>query len=106
VPALRIGSADASRIMEFAIRNRLPTIGCVSTLYVPAGVLLFYTPSIDEQFQRLAGYVDRILKGARSAELPVEQPTRFELFVNAKTARALGLALPASLLHRADRVIE
>ena len=102
---LRIGAADAERIMEFAVRNRLPTIGSVSSLYVPAGVLLFYTPNVAEHWKRAASYVDRILRGAKPADLPVEQPTKFDLVVNMKTARALGLTIPASLTLRADQVI-
>jgi len=103
---LRIGPADAERIMDFAVNNRLPTIGSVSSLYVPAGVLLFYTPNVAEHWQRAASYIDRILKGAKPAALPVEQPTKFDLVVNMKTAKALGLTIPPSLLLRADQVIE
>jgi putative ABC transport system substrate-binding protein len=101
-----ITRADADRIVAFASTNRLPTIGSVSPSYVEAGMLLHYTPSIAEQYQRVASYVDRILRGARPADLPVEQPTRFELLVNLETARSLGLTVPAPLLLRADRVIE
>jgi putative ABC transport system substrate-binding protein len=103
---LRIGPSDAERIMAFAIKNRLPTIGSVSSLYVPAGVLLFYTPNIAEHWQRAASYVDRILKGAKPADLPVEQPTKFDLIVNMKTAKALGLTIPPSLILRADQIVE
>jgi putative ABC transport system substrate-binding protein len=102
---LRIGPPEAARIAGFAARHRLPTLGSVSTLYVPAGVLFFYSHSLLEQFQRLATQVDRILKGARPADLPVEQPTKFELVVNVNTAKAIGLELSPSLLLRADRVL-
>jgi putative tryptophan/tyrosine transport system substrate-binding protein len=103
---LRITPAGAERIMEFAIKHRLPTLGAVSLLYPRVGVLFFYSHSLAEQFQRLAAYVDRILKGAKPADLPVEQPTKFELIINLKTAKALGLTIPSSVLARADQVIE
>jgi ABC-type uncharacterized transport system substrate-binding protein len=78
----------------------------VSRLYVPAGVLLFFTPSVPEHYQRLASYIDRILKGGKPSDLPVEQPTKFEVILNNRTAKALGLTIPSSLLLRVDQVIE
>ena len=94
-----------ARIAELALRSRLPTISG-ETGYAQAGGLMDYGPNIVESWQRAALFVDKILKGAKPADLPVEQPTKFELIINLKTAKALGLTIPPSLLLRADQVIE
>ena len=93
------------RIAELALKSRLPTISG-ETGYAKAGGLMDYGPNIIDSWQRAALFVDQILKGAKPADLPVEQPTKFELVINLKTAKALGLTIPPSLLLRADQVIE
>jgi putative tryptophan/tyrosine transport system substrate-binding protein len=93
------------RIVRFAAAQRLPTIYQVKENVIDGG-LISYGPSLPDLFGRCARYVDRILKGAKPGDLPVEQPTKFELAINLKTARALGLTIPPSLLLRADQVIE
>jgi len=93
------------QIAEFAIKNRLATI-FANREYVEAGGLMSYGESVAEFMRRAATYVDKILKGAKPAELPIEQPTRFYLVINLKTAKALGLTIPQSLLLRADEVIQ
>jgi putative ABC transport system substrate-binding protein len=93
------------RIAELAIAHRLPTM-CQGRLFVEAGGLMSYYPNHEDTWRRATVYVDKILKGARPADLPVEQVTKFELVINLKTAKALGLTIPPSLLQRADQVIE
>jgi putative ABC transport system substrate-binding protein len=98
-------SSQAPRIASLAARNRLPAVH-EHQGFVEAGGLMSYGPSHRETFRHLAVYVDKILKGSKAADLPVEQPTKLELAINLKTAKALGLTLSQSLLGRADRVIE
>lgn len=105
VVSSRLMTRERRRILEFATTHRLP-MATGWGAWAEAGALLTYGPNIDEIVRRSAGYVDKILRGARPADLPVEQPTRFELVVNLKTARMLALPVPQSLLQRADRVIE
>jgi len=94
-----------TRLVELAAKARLPAIFSASE-YVRAGGFMSYAPNFLYNFRRAAVYVDKILKGAKPADLPVEQPTKFELVINLKTAKALGLTIPPSLLARADQVIE
>jgi putative ABC transport system substrate-binding protein len=93
-----------TRIIDLAAKNRLQAI-YPTTDYAEAGGLMSYGPDISDNFRRAAVYVDKILKGARPADLPVEQPTKFELAVNLKTAKQIGLTIPPNVLARADRVI-
>jgi putative ABC transport system substrate-binding protein len=92
-------------VLEFAAKNRLPAVYGLREL-VPEGGLMSLSPSLAEIASRGAFYVDRILKGAKPADLPVEQPTKFELVINLKTAKALGLTIPPSVLLRADEIIQ
>ncbi len=94
-----------AKLIELAAAHRLP-MTCETTLFVVEGCLMAYGPDFTQMSRRAATYVDRILKGAKPADTPIEQPTKFELVINLKTAKTLGLTIPPSLLARADQVIE
>ena len=100
-----VGFANRGQIASFAQKNRLPSMYAQKE-YVDAGGLMSYGPSTPDMYRRAATYVDKILKGAKPTDLPVEQPTKFELVINVKTAKVLGLTIPQSLLLRADQVIQ
>ena len=97
--------ARAAQIVDLAMTGRLPALYPYS-IYPEAGGLMSYGPDLRDGARRAAGYVDKILKGVRPADLPVEQPTKFELIVNLKTANALSLSVPQSVLVRADQVMQ
>jgi putative ABC transport system substrate-binding protein len=94
-----------ARIASLAVKGRLPTVSGAREM-AEAGILMTYGRSLPYEFSRAAAYVDKVLKGVRPADLPVEQPTKFDLVINTKTARALGLTVPPPLLARADQIIE
>jgi putative tryptophan/tyrosine transport system substrate-binding protein len=98
-------SGERKRLVDLAAKNRLPTMFSFRG-YVDAGGLMAYGPNLADLARRAATYVDKILKGAKPGDLPVEQPTKFELVINLKTAKALGLTIPPSLLGRADEVVQ
>src|SRR5258705_13338065 len=96
---------DAIRLVDLTAKHRLPAV-YTNREFVDAAGLMAYGPSVADLYRRAAAYVDKILKGTKPGDLPVEQPTKFELVVNLKTAKAVGLTIPPSLLQRADQVIE
>jgi putative ABC transport system substrate-binding protein len=98
-------SGSSKSIAEFATQNRLPAISAFRE-FAESGGVLSYGPNLREFYLRAAFFVDKILRGAKAADLPIEQPTKFELLINLKTAKALGLTIPQSLLLRADEVIQ
>jgi putative tryptophan/tyrosine transport system substrate-binding protein len=105
VPTSPFFFRDRARLAELAFRHRIISM-FVFREWVEAGGLLSYGPSITALFARVAEFVDRIARGAKPADLPIEQPTKFELMVNLKTAKAIGIELPTAILLRADEVIE
>ena len=98
-------SSQIKRILELALKNQMPAI-YGDRGFVDAGGLMSYGPNIDDLFRRAATYVDKILKGTKPADLPIERPSKFELVINLKTAKQIGLMIPPNLLARADRVIK
>ena len=96
---------ESERVLNFALRERVPTI-FQSSGWVHGGGLLSYGPNTTDELRRITAYLDKIIKGAKPGDLPVEQPTQIELVINLKTAKALGLTVPQTLLLRADEVIQ
>jgi putative ABC transport system substrate-binding protein len=98
-------NSQRTQVVELAVKSRLPAVYWRSD-FVEAGGLMSYGTSFTDLWRRAATYVDKILKGAKPADLPVEQPTKFELVINLKTAKQIGLTIPPNVLARADRVIK
>src|SRR5262249_26807868 len=105
VTASPLAGVHRNLIVTLAARHKLPAV-YAARFYATAGGLISYGPDYVDQFQRAAGYVDRILRGEKPADLPVQAPNKYELIINLKTAKALGLTIPPSVLARADEVIE
>jgi putative ABC transport system substrate-binding protein len=98
-------NAYRDRIVSFAMKNRLPSMyDCSDAVY--AGGLMSYGADLGDTYQRVASYIDKILRGANPADLPVEQPTKFELLINLKAAKRIGLTIPPNVLARADKAIK
>jgi putative tryptophan/tyrosine transport system substrate-binding protein len=96
--------ANEKRIADFALKSRLPSM-YITRQAIDAGGLMYYGADLADSYRRVAYFVDRILKGAKPADLPVEQPTKFELVINLKTAKQIGLTIPPEVLARANRLI-
>jgi len=105
VAASGVGATNINLIIATAARHKLPAI-YIQRAFVAAGGLISYGPNFDDQYRGAAAYVDRILRGEKAADLPVQSPSKYELIINLKTAKALGLTVPSSLLARADEIIE
>ena len=97
-------NVNRKRIVGLALKHRLPSMS-ESSVWLESGGLMSYSADEADQYRRAATYVDKILKGAKPADLPVEQPTKYELVINLKTAKQIGLTIPANVLARADKVI-
>ena len=100
-----LNTGNRKRILNFATDHRLPTM-CGLTYYMDAGALMSYSPNLHDHFLRVAILTDKVIKGAKPSDLPVEQPTKFEFVINIKTAKQIGLTIPQSALYRADKVIK
>jgi len=98
-------NADEKKIVAFALKNRVPSMYSNKSA-VEVGGLMSYAPDLTDRYRRVAYYVAKILKGAKPDDLPIEQPTKFELVINLKTAKQIGLTIPPNVLARADRVIK
>jgi putative ABC transport system substrate-binding protein len=98
--------AQRANLVALAAKHRLPTIYHQQEFVIGSGGLMSYGPDFRDLFRSAAGYVDKILKGAKPGDLPIERPTKFELVINLKTAKALGLAVPQSMLQRTNQVIQ
>jgi putative ABC transport system substrate-binding protein len=105
VIAGRLVTSNRKQIVGFALKSRLPSV-YPQREYVDAGGLMYYGADIADSYRRVAYFVDRILKGAKPADLPVEQPKKFEFIINLKTAKQIGVTIPQRVLGRADRVIK
>ena len=100
-----VNTGNRKQISDFALAHRLPSM-CGLTYFMDAGALMSYSPNLPDHFHRAVVLVDKIIKGAKPADLPVEQPTKFDFIINIKTAKQIGLTIPPNVLARADKVIK